>query len=301
MTNSIVSTFPRKFLFPLLLAATCLAACPALAADDTAPLAKGAAVSVLKATKACFNDIVEVSGIVIARDEQAIRPERPGLKVAEVMADPGDTVQAGQVLARLSPAEGGASINVQAPVAGVISASTATVGAIASPRGEALFNLIARSEYDLVGMVPVEDIGKLAPNQPAKIHIVGADELEGTVRRVAPTVESNSQLGQVFIAITGNRRLLVNASGRALIRTGESCGLSVPLSAVLYSNAGTVVQVVKRDRIETKRVEVGLMSGGNIEIREGLNEGDDVVARAGALLREGDLVRPFVNGKAVGE
>jgi HlyD family secretion protein len=34
------------------------------------------------------------------------------------------------------------------------------------------------------------------------------------------------------------------------------------------------------------------MSGGQIEIRDGLTEGDDVVARAGALLREGDPVRP---------
>jgi HlyD family secretion protein len=298
MTNSIVSTFPRKSLFALL-AATCLAL-PARAANDATTLPKGAAVSVLKAARACFDDIVEVSGIVIARDERAIRPERPGLKVAEVMVDPGESVQAGQVLARLSPPEGD-SINVQAPVGGVISASTATVGALASPRGEALFSIVANHEYDLVGTVPVEDINKLAPNQSADIHIIGAGELGGTVRRVAPTVESNSQLGQVFISITGNRRLLVNSSGRALIRTGQSCGLSVPLTAVLYSNAGTVVQVVKRDRVETRRVEVGLMSGANVEIREGLNEGDDVVARAGALLREGDRVRPFVDGKQVKE
>jgi len=299
MTNSIVSTFPRKSLFALL-AATCLAL-PARAADDATTLPKGAAVSVLKAARACFDDIVEVSGIVIARDERAIRPERPGLKVAEVMVDPGESVQAGQVLARLSPPEGG-SINVQAPVGGVISASTATVGALASPRGEALFSIVANHEYDLVGTVPVEDINKLAPNQSADIHIIGAGELGGTVRRVAPTVESNSQLGQVLIAVTTNRRLLVNSSGRALIKTGQSCNnISVPLTAVLYSNAGTVVQVVKRDRVETRRVEVGLMSGANVEIREGLNEGDDVVARAGALLREGDRVRPFVDGKQVKE
>jgi HlyD family secretion protein len=67
--------------------------------------------------------------------------------------------------------------------------------------------------------------------------------------------------------------------------------VSVPLTAVLYGSAGTVVHVVRRARIETKRVEVGLMSGGQVEIREGLNEGDIVVARAGALLREGDPVR----------
>jgi hypothetical protein len=39
-------------------------------------------------------------------------------------------------------------------------------------------------------------------------------------------------------------------------------------------------------------VEIGLMAGGQVEIREGLIEGDIVVARAGSLLREGDPVRP---------
>jgi len=61
---------------------------------------------------------------------------------------------------------------------------------------------------------------------------------------------------------------------------------------VLYGTAGTVVQVVRRDRVETRQVEVGWMSAGQVEIRSGLNEGDIVVARAGALLREGDAVRP---------
>ena len=117
-------------------------------------------------------------------------------------------------------------------------------------------------------------------------------EVDGKVRRVSATVEPNSQLGQVFVGLTTNRRLFVNSSGRAMIKTGQSCGVSVPLTAVLYGTAGTVVQVVRRARIETKRVEVGLMSGGQVEIREGLVEGDIVVARAGALLREGDPVRP---------
>jgi hypothetical protein len=48
---------------------------------------------------------------------------------------------------------------------------------------------------------------------------------------------------------------------------------------------------VRRQRVETKRVEVGLMSAGKVEIKEGLSDGDVVVARAGALLREGDPVR----------
>lgn len=289
----------RTRLFPvaLLFALTSL---PALAADEPdAP--KGAAVTVLKAAKSCFDDIVEVSGIVVAREETAVRPERPGLKVAEILAEAGDTVTAGQTLARLTLPEGGVAM-VQAPVAGLIESSSAVIGAVASGKGEALFSIVARSEFDLVGLVPVQAIAKLAVNQPARIKIIGAGEVDGKIRRIAPTVEPNSQLGQVFIAVTTNRRLLVNSSGRALIKTGQSCNnVSVPLTAVLYGPAGTVVQVVRRARVETRRVEVGLMSSGQVEIRDGLNDGDIVVARAGALLREGDPVRALTAAAADGK
>ena len=279
-------------LAPLIVAGMfCLFSSPGLAADDEAP-AKGAAVTVLKAAKSCFANNVEVSGTIIAREETQVRPERMGLKVAEVMVEPGDSVTAGQVLARLNLPEGG-QITVQAPVAGLISASTAAVGALASSKGEALFSIIARSEFDLVGLVPTRDIAKLQINQAARIKVIGAGEVDGRVRRLSTTVEPNSQLAQVIVAVTTARRLLVNSSGRAQIKTGQSCGVSVPLTAILYGSAGTVVQVVRRGRVETRRVETGLMSAGQVEIREGgLQEGDIVVARAGALLREGDPVRP---------
>jgi HlyD family secretion protein len=277
--------------FQNLLFATLLTlASPSLAADEPdAP--RGAAVTVLTAAKACFANIVEVSGIVIAREETAVRPERQGLKVSEILADAGDTVAAGQTLARLTLPEGGIA-QVQAPVAGLVASSSAVLGAMASAKGEALFSIIARSEFDLVGLVPTQDLAKLAVNQPARIRIIGAGEVDGKVRRIAPTVEPNSQLGQAVIGVTTNRRLLVNSSGRAMIKTGQSCNIAVPLTAVLYGPAGTVVQVIRRARVETRRVEVGLMSSGQVEIRDGLVEGDVVVARAGALLREGDPVRP---------
>jgi HlyD family secretion protein len=267
-------------------------ASPALAADEPEG-PKGAAVTVLKAAKSCFSAIVEVSGIVIPREENSVRPERQGLKVAEVLADAGETVTAGQLLARLTLPDGGLA-TVNAPVAGLLSASSAVIGATASGKGEALFSIVVRGEYDLVGMVPTRDIAKLAVNQPARIKIIGAGEVDGRVRRLAPTVEPNSQLGQVVVGVTAaNRRLLVNSSGRAMITTGRSCAnVSVPLTAILYGSAGTVVQVVKRQRVETRQVEIGLMSGGQVEITKGLAEGDIVVARAGALLREGDPVRP---------
>ena len=280
---------PSLKLATLLVAtALCAVAQPGFTADEDAP--KGAAVTVLKAEKTCFAATVEVAGILIPKDEIAIRPERQGLKVAEVLVDAGETVTAGQTLARLTLPEGGA-VNVQASVAGLVSASSAVAGTIASGKGDALFSIIPRSEFKLAGQVPTRDLPRLKADQGAKVRIIGVGELDGKVRRVAATVEPNSQLGQVFVTITSTRRLMANSYARALIKTGESCGVSVPLTAILYGSAGTVVQVVRRQRVETRRVEVGLMSGGRVEVREGLAEGDVVVARAGALLREGDPVR----------
>jgi multidrug efflux pump subunit AcrA (membrane-fusion protein) len=292
-----MSRFARDTLAALLVGTSLCAAPAAFAADEATAQPKGAAVTVLKAAKSCFGNIVEVSGTIIPREETQVRPERMGLKVAEVLVDAGDGVTAGQTLARLTLPEGGTAL-VQAPVAGLISASTAAVGAMASGKGEALFSIIARSEFDLVGLVPTRDIAKLQVNQSARIKVIGAGEVDGRVRRLSTTVEPNSQLGQVFIGVTTNRKLLVNSSGRAQIRTGQSCGISVPLTAILYGNAGTVVQVVKRERVETRRVETGLMSAGQVEIRDGIAEGDIVVARAGALLREGDPVRPVMAAEA---
>src|SRR5439155_21497958 len=114
------------------------------------------------------------------------------------------------------------------------------------PQVEALFSIRARGEYDLVGLVPTEDIPKVALNQPATIRIIGAGDIDGKIRRVAPTVEPNGQLGQAFIGITTNRRLAGNTSGRALIKTGQSCRVAVPLTAVQYGTADSAVQVVRR-------------------------------------------------------
>ena len=105
-------------------------------------------MTVLKAAKSCFSNLVEVTGIVLARDETTVRPERAGLKVAEVLADAGDTVTAGQTLARLSLPEGGTA-QVAAPVAGLIASSSAVVGAMASAKGEALTFVSPEDEGDL--------------------------------------------------------------------------------------------------------------------------------------------------------
>jgi HlyD family secretion protein len=50
------------------------------------------------------------------------------------------------------------------------------------------------------------------------------------------------------------------------------------------------VQVVRGDRVETRRVEVGIVRQGAAELRSGVSDGEIVVARSGSFVRDGDIV-----------
>jgi hypothetical protein len=55
---------------------------------------------------------------------------------------------------------------------------------------------------------------------------------------------------------------------------------------------------VRANRVETRRIKPGLAAGALVEVREGLTEGDLVVARSGTFLRDGDAVRPIAGDRA---
>ena len=258
------------------------------------------AVTVTQTKNMCFSDTLQVTGVLVARDEVLVRPDREGLQVSQVLVEPGADVTLGQVLARLVPPEGvpGASVAVQAPAAGIVIASNAVIGATASARAEPLFRIAARGELELLAEAPVKSLASLAPGQSAKVEILGLGELSGKVRLASIAINPLTQLGQVRLFIGTDTRLRVGAFGRANIEIGERCSSAVPLSALLYGAGGTVVQVVRDGRIETRTVTVGLLEDGQAEIREGLVEGEMVVARAGAFVREGDRVRPITADEA---
>jgi hypothetical protein len=77
---------------------------------------------------------------------------------------------------------------------------------------------------------------------------------------------------------------------------GQSCGASIPLSALLVGTDGTVAQSVHDDRNATRHVTAGPTGESSVEIREAIAEGDIIVMRAGAFLRQGDRIRPMLDG-----
>ncbi len=270
-----------------------------LAAEAADPTLSDQAVTVTQAKRVCFNDTIQVTGVLVPRKEVQVRPDREGLQISQILAAPGDSVGANQVLARLAPPEGqpGGNIGVQAPVAGVVTFSSAVLGATASAQALPLFQIAERGEIDLLADTPVKNLQRLAANQASKVEIIGIGQLSGTVRQIATTINPTTQLGQVQVSMASEGKLRVGAFGRAIIGLAQRCGPAVPLSAVLYSTGGAVVQVVRDNRVETHRVTVGLISADQAEIREGVADGDMVIARAGAFVRDSDHVRAVNSGE----
>jgi len=135
-------------------------------------------------------------------------------------------------------------------------------------------------------------LGAIAVGQKARVDVAGLGEVKGTVRLVSPEVDKSTRLGRVRVFLGDNPGLRVGAFGRANIETAVSSGLAVPAAAVLYGPNGPTVQVVRNNRVETRAVKVGLAANALVEVRDGLADGDLVVARAGTFLRDGDTVRP---------
>jgi multidrug efflux pump subunit AcrA (membrane-fusion protein) len=281
--------------------AAALTAVP-VGAEEAKPT--GAVVIVARASKACFSASIQVTGFLLARREAVVTLDADAYRVTEILAKEGDQVTAGQTLVRLARQEGGsgggssatqaagpAAASLRAPAAGTVTRATAILGATASPRAEPLFRIAVDGEIELEAEVPSIHVPKLAPGQTARIEVEDGRELSGSVRLVPAEINPMSQLGRVRVSIERDPSLRLGSFARATIDASRSCGVSVPKAAVQFRTEGTSVQVVRNRVVETRRVRVGLHSDLNVEIREGIREGETIVANAGTSLRDGDQVQ----------
>lgn len=257
------------------------------------------AVTTTRSKMTCLSETLMLTGTIVPQREVLVRPDRDGMQIKEILEEPGDTVTSGQILARLALRNGQqeTTIPIRAPVAGMIVAAPSIIGEITSARGEPLFRIIADGELELSAEASANQLARLAVGQAAQVTVMGLNDSPGQVRLVPTVVDAATQLGRVRISLEHNPLVHVGAFARAIIDVGQSCGVTIPLSALLFGPEGAVVQTVHDDRIETRPVKVGLFAHSSVQISEGLAAGDTIVLRSGAFLRDGDRVRAVASGQ----
>jgi RND family efflux transporter MFP subunit len=218
--------------------------------------------------------------------EGRLAAARDGLRIAEAERQSEDA-QRREIQVRLARAA------IKAPQAGIIARKNAKVGATATAAGDPLFRIIANGEIELEGEVTETQLVRLREGAPAQIGIDQGRTIEGRVRNISPEVDRATRLGRVRIALPRDPALRIGAFARGTVELARTTGVTVPLSAVLYSAKGAAVQVVVDGRIEARQVRTGLSADSFIQV-EGVSTGDLVVTRAGSFLRNGDAVRPVL-------
>jgi HlyD family secretion protein len=281
--------------------------------------------AVVKATNSCFAGTVRFTGLVVPRAEAIVNLNADGYQISEILVGEGDTVTAGQTLAKLTKISNGSSggqsqsgsgggsqqqqqqqqpatMSLTSPVAGLVSKSTAKVGAVASPMPlpppmgpEPLFRIIAGGVLEIEADVPSVDLPKVKNGELMRAHLDNGHDASGKVRIVMPEIDSKTQLGKVRLSIDADPNVRAGMFARGTIDASHSCGVSIPQAAVLYQSQGTTVQVVQDSTVETRRVKLGLLSDNGIEVLEGVKEGELVVANAGASLHDGDQVKAVIS------
>lgn len=188
-----------------------------------------------------------------------------------------------------------ARTEIRAPVDGYVSRRTVQIGGIASATRDPMYTIVADGKIELVAEVAESDLPKVKMGQKSEITINGMERrLEGLVKLISPEVDAKTRIGLAHIQVEDGIRIPLGSFGRAEIALGGSDGVALPLTAVTFGDDGPTVQIVKDNKVEVRKVITGLVGTNDIEITGGVAPGEQVVARAGTFVRDGDAVTPVV-------
>lgn len=180
---------------------------------------------------------------------------------------------------------------VLAPDHGIISARTATVGAVL-PSGQELFRLIRGGRLEWRAEVSSDDLSKLKPGQTAQLTLADGSSIQGSLRMLSPVVDTQSRNALVYVDLHSKGTARSGMFARGQFELGSTEVMTLPLSAVQLRDGFSYVMRIDADsRVIQTKVNTGRRTADRIEISGGLKLSDKVVATGGAFLGDGDLVR----------
>jgi len=186
--------------------------------------------------------------------------------------------------------------SVLAPDDGVISARSATVGAVVGS-GTELFRLIRKGRLEWRAEVTSAELGRITPGTTALITAASGARMEGRVRTIGPTVDPQNRTALVYVDVkslsgpaSGSARAGMFARGE--FDLGAVPTLTVPQSSVVVREGFNYVFRVNPDnRVSMAKVQVGRIAGDRLEVVSGLPADARIVAAGAGFLNDGDLVR----------
>ncbi len=171
---------------------------------------------------------------------------------------------------------------IRSPIDGVVVDRPLNPGEMAAA-GTPLLTVMDVSQVIARAHIPQPEAALLKVGDKATITVPGEDNpVEGKITVVSPALDPNSTTVEIWVqAKNSDQRLKPGTSVRlAMLAQTIPDALVIPATALLTGQDGTtsVMQVSADSHAHQKNVKVGIRQGDEVQVIEGLQAGDHIVA-----------------------
>lgn len=184
---------------------------------------------------------------------------------------------------------------ITAEFSGVISDSKAAQGGMVT-QGSEMFTLQSTQDVDVNISLSKYDFEKVQKGQKATVKI-GAKEYKGTVSKISHIAIPNEKGTPIISASVSidnpDEDIFLGVEAKVSIQAAEAVQVPVvPVEVVNTGNEGSFCYIIKDGVVAKQIVETGVSSDSYIEIKSGLEPGDQVIPDIG-MYQEGSQVVPM--------
>ncbi|MDP5096204.1 MAG: efflux RND transporter periplasmic adaptor subunit [Flavobacterium sp.] len=186
---------------------------------------------------------------------------------------------------------------VKAPFSGVIDEVIIDKGQVVAP-GQPLMRIVNLSDMYVTSNIPESFIGKIKVGAFVDVYVKSIGKTyKGKVRQVGNYINPNNRNFSIEVAVPNTDKLL-RPNQVAVLKIEDykkPNAILVPESIVTENAAGekiiyTIDSSSKEPKAVKKTIQVGLISGANIEVKSGLNKGEIIIIDGARSVQNGDIV-----------
>ncbi|MCG2587201.1 efflux RND transporter periplasmic adaptor subunit [Rhodohalobacter sulfatireducens] len=183
--------------------------------------------------------------------------------------------------------------SVRSPISGVISERFVKAGNMIGT-DQQMYRVTDFSPLQAVLHIPEHEMAKIRNDQRAELRVdaLPNETFVGHVERISPVVDSETGTFKVTIYVDETRDMLrPGMFGRVKIvyDTRENTRM-IPKSAVISEDLAESVYVIKDSLAFKKEIQTGYTNGSNVEIINGLEDGEMVVTIGQGSLQDSSKV-----------
>jgi membrane fusion protein, heavy metal efflux system len=188
-------------------------------------------------------------------------------------------------------------ITIKSAIDGTVADQDITTGQSVADAGVKLMTITNDQQVLATANIYERDLAKVKLGQDARVR-VGTEVFAGTISRVGTTVDGQSRVVPVQVALNNNDgSLKAGMFAEVRLATDESTAslLAVPSAAVVDADGKKIVYIQNGSTYQPVTVTLGQTVGDLVEVKTGLFAGDRVVTQRAPQLYAQSLKSPAKN------